>query len=163
IFKETKFNKFGIEDPYYETYTIEDPKGKKAPVVKRRKRPIPVGISEKDAKILKKLKRRAYRLDLLFSCCGFRVGWSCIIGFVPIIGDIFNVVLSLMLYRTALNLENGLPKRVQVRFLLNIVIDFAIGLVPIVGDFIDIAFKANSRNALLVEKHLAEIGQKRLK
>jgi hypothetical protein len=36
----------------------------------------------------------------------------------------------------------------------NILVDFALGALPLVGDLFDIGFKANRRNVLLVRNHL---------
>lgn len=38
---------------------------------------------------------------------------------------------------------------------MNIVVDAVIGIVPIIGDALDVAFKANVRNLRLLEGHLA--------
>jgi hypothetical protein len=43
--------------------------------------------------------------------------------------------------------------------LANVVIDGAIGLVPVVGDLFDFGFKANRRNVELVRRRLRERGQ----
>jgi len=65
-------------DPVYETYT--DDNGRQ----KRRKREIPPGLSKRDARILKSIKRRAHRLDAGINLCGFRVGWTFFVGtFLP--------------------------------------------------------------------------------
>lgn len=116
-------------------------------------------MSVNDAKIYEKVKRRAYRLDLLFNICGVRVGLGNLIGAVPIIGDILNIYLSILIFRLCLRVQGGLPVDIQIKMILNILIDFAIGLIPIVGDFIDILYKANSRNLLLLEKHLIQVGE----
>lgn len=47
--------------------------------------------------------------------------------------------------------------------LINIVIDFLIGLVPLAGDLADAVYKCNSRNAVLLERHLRDKGAKALK
>jgi hypothetical protein len=53
--------------------------------MKKVKRALPPGISEHDAQILNKVKRRAYKLDLsLFSIAGVRFGWSSVIGLFPL-------------------------------------------------------------------------------
>jgi hypothetical protein len=49
----------------------------------------------------------------------------------------------------------GVPGIIQVRMLLNLAIDLAIGLVPFAGDVADIFWKANSKNMLLLERHAA--------
>jgi Domain of unknown function (DUF4112) len=40
----------------------------------------------------------------------------------------------------------------------NLMLDFGIGLVPVIGDFADAWFKCNTRNNLLLEKYLREKG-----
>lgn len=42
----------------------------------------------------------------------------------------------------------------------NLLIDFGVGLIPVVGDFADAWFKCNTRNNVLLEKYLRERGQK---
>ncbi len=40
--------------------------------------------------------------------------------------------------------------------LLNIVLDFALGLVPFLGDLADAVFRANSQNAWILEEYLVK-------
>jgi hypothetical protein len=80
---------------------------------------------------------------------GFRIGIDPIIGLVPGIGDVIASTLSLWLVYDATRL--GIPKRVIARMVLNVMIEAAIGAVPVIGDFIDAAWKANARNMRLVE------------
>src|SRR5271163_74370 len=42
----------------------------------------------------------------------------------------------------------------------NVMIDFGIGMIPVVGDFADAWFKCNTRNNILLERYLREKGQK---
>jgi hypothetical protein len=44
--------------------------------------------------------------------------------------------------------------------LLNVFFDAAVGIVPFIGDFLDIAFKSNVRNLRLLESHLAKSAKK---
>lgn len=46
----------------------------------RTQRQLPPGLSDRDAAILRSVKRRAHHLDKGFSLCGVRFGWSFIIG-----------------------------------------------------------------------------------
>lgn len=78
------------------------------------------------------------------------------------VGDVAGILFSLMLLKTARSVDGGLPLDVQLQFLFNIIVDFLIGLIPIVGDVIEIMYKANSRNALILEKHLKTKGEKNL-
>ena len=51
---------------------------------KKKRRAVPAGISEHDAKVLNKVKRRAYFLDVgLFNFCGIKFGWGSAIGLIP--------------------------------------------------------------------------------
>ncbi|TGO29741.1 hypothetical protein BPAE_0011g00120 [Botrytis paeoniae] len=162
---ESVSNKFGSEDLYFETVPASRLDGvpSKKKTQKRRKA-IPAGISEKDAKILTKVKRRAYRLDMsLFNCCGIRFGWSSVIGLVPAIGDFIDLFMALMVFRTCSQVDGGLPNSVRSKMMFNIVLDFAVGLIPFAGDLVDAVFRANTRNALELERHLRDKGAKILK
>lgn len=46
----------------------------------RTQRQLPPGLSDRDAAILRSVKRRAHHLDKGFNLCGLRFGWSFIIG-----------------------------------------------------------------------------------
>ncbi|KAH3680285.1 hypothetical protein WICPIJ_008343 [Wickerhamomyces pijperi] len=162
IFRENKWNKFGTEDPYYQEYEIEQRSfltGSTSMKKVKKPRAVPEGISTNDSDILKKIMRRAYQLDMNFSVVGYRFGWNNVVSFVPFVGSACSVVLSLMLFKLALDLDGGLPWEVQAEFIGNIIIDFAISFIPFVGSLIEVMYKANSRNALLLEKHLYTKGQ----
>lgn len=74
-----------LQDPMFEHVPATRLDGKPSKKMKKVKRAIPPGISEHDAQILNKVKRRAYKLDLsLFSIAGVRFGWSSVIGIVPL-------------------------------------------------------------------------------
>lgn len=142
-------------DPYHETIPEEDlhfyqRKGAK------RKRKLPEFIPAEDLKILNSVKRKAYRLDLQLSICGFRLGWAGIIGLIPWIGDMIAGLLALQLVRKAEKILGGLPQDLRARMMANVAFDFGIGLIPLVGDFINVLYKCNSRNFVLLEKHLVE-------
>lgn len=68
-----------------------------------------------------------------------------------------------MVFRTASKVEDGLPPGVRVRMLINIIFDFVIGIVPFIGDLADAAFRANTKNAAILEAHLREKGKKSLR
>lgn len=81
---------------------------------------------------------------------GFRIGIDPIIGLIPGIGDVIASSLSIWLVYEGARL--GVRKRVLARMVLNVMIEAAIGAVPVIGDFIDAAWKANARNMRLVEQ-----------
>lgn len=164
ILAESVQNKFGTEDPYFEKVPATRLNGTPSGKYKKRKKALPPGISEHDAKVLTKVKRRAYRLDMcLFSCFGLRFGWGSVIGIIPGIGDVLDALLAVMVLRTCSTIEDGLPAPVRAKMVMNILLDFIIGIVPFLGDIVDAAFKANTRNAAVLEEHLREKGKKALR
>ena len=52
----------------------------------------------------------------------------------------------------------GVPKTVMLRMVINVALDFAVGIVPVVGDFIDVGFRANRRNVALLRDYFAKAG-----
>jgi hypothetical protein len=46
-----------------------------------------------------------------------------------------------------------LPLVVQARMVLNAALDMLLGVVPVLGDLVDIGWKANLRNLALLERH----------
>ncbi|KAF5516866.1 putative membrane protein [Colletotrichum siamense] len=164
ILAEKVENKFGREDPYFETVPATRLDGRPTKKVKKRRKALPPGISAKDGEVLTKVKRRAYRLDMsLFSLCGVRFGWSSVIGIVPAIGDALDAFMALMVFKTCNKVEGGLPGSLKSKMLFNIIVDFAIGLVPFIGDIADAAFRCNTKNAILLEDYLREQGKKNLR
>lgn len=48
----------------------------------------------------------------------------------------------------------NLPNELVSKMMFNIVFDFLIGLVPVIGDIMDIMYKCNTKNAILLEDYL---------
>lgn len=76
-------NNFGSDDPYFEHVAAVDMNGKATGKYSKRKRAIPPGLTKQEEKVLKKVTRRAHRLDNCINFCGIRIGWSAIIGIIP--------------------------------------------------------------------------------
>ncbi|KAH9850356.1 hypothetical protein C2E23DRAFT_782710 [Lenzites betulinus] len=153
---ERNLKQYQPADPLYETYV--DKKGRQ----RRRKRDTPPGLSTRDAKILKSVQRRAHYLDKGFSLCGLRFGWTFIIGIIPGAGDIADASLNYFLVvRKAKQAE--IPGWLLRQMLLNNAVSAGVGFIPIAGDVILAMFKANSRNAALLEEFLRIRGEEFLK
>ncbi|KAJ6588413.1 hypothetical protein B0H19DRAFT_1013241 [Mycena capillaripes] len=153
---EKHLQQYSPADPMYEEYT--DDRGK----TRRRRRDIPPGLSARDAKILKSIQRRAHYLDKGFSLCGMRFGWTFIIGIIPGAGDVADVSLNyLLVVRKARKAD--LPQWLVRKMLANNAASALMGLVPFAGDVALAAFKANSRNAALLEEFLRIRGEEFLK
>lgn len=159
VLKDNQLNRFGVEDPYYEDIVVGQSKNGQ-PKYKKVVRRVPEGISQHDKDILSKVKKQAYRYDMWFTALGMRFGLSSLVGLVPIVGSIVTTYWSLSLFLNARGLDDGLPLDIQLLFLFNILVDFLLSLIPIVGDIIEVGYKANLRNFLLLEKHLVRIGQR---
>ncbi|RCK55876.1 hypothetical protein Cantr_05317 [Candida viswanathii] len=143
------------QDPYFEEIPENELHFYQRKGAKRRRK-LPNFIPDHDLKILNSVKNRAYRLDLQLSLCGIRIGWAGVIGLIPWIGDLIAFYFALQLVRTAKTVEGGLPKSLETEMMANVMFDFGIGLIPIVGDFINVLYKCNSRNFVLLEKHLVK-------
>ncbi|CAG8164326.1 unnamed protein product [Penicillium salamii] len=116
---------------------------------------IPSGLSENDSEVLSKVKRRAYQLDYaLFNFCGIHFGWGSVIGLVPLIGDASDTALAIMVVRSCGEIDGGLPADLRLKMMGNVILDLLIGLCPLVGDLADAIYKANIRNAHILETYL---------
>jgi hypothetical protein len=82
---------------------------------------------------------------------GYRIGIDPIVGLIPGFGDFIGAALSFYLVYEAARL--GLPKRVLLRMCGNVLIEVLVGEIPLLGDIFDAVWKANLRNARLVEMH----------
>ena len=82
----------------------------------------------------------------------FRFGLDPLMGLLPGLGDTGSAIVSAMALIAAA--RRGLPKILLARMSLNILINEAIGIIPIVGDAFSFWFKSNARNyELLKQSH----------
>lgn len=82
-----------------------------------------------------------------------RIGLDPILGLIPGGGDLASAALSAYIVYVAI--QRGAPRSVIWRMLGNIGVDTVGGSVPVVGDLFDVAFKANAKNADLLEQYAA--------
>jgi hypothetical protein len=82
----------------------------------------------------------------------YRIGLDPLIGLIPVLGDLIAMAIGSYIVLTAARL--GVPRAVVMRMLVNLGIDVVLGAVPFAGDVLDAAWKANSRNARLLEQAL---------
>jgi len=99
---------------------------------------------------LRRIEKIAYLFDARFEIPGtkMRIGWDGLIGLVPGVGDTLTLLPQLYLLFEAIRLKLG--TKAILKMLLNILIDWLVGTIPVVGDLFDVAFKSNLRNAKIV-------------
>jgi hypothetical protein len=99
------------------------------------------------------LRRWSRLMDSAYRVPGTRLrfGWDPIVGLVPGVGDVATASFAVTILYHAYLL--GVPKVVMGRMLLNILLDLAVGLMPFAGDIADVAWKSNSANLALLERH----------
>jgi hypothetical protein len=105
---------------------------------------------------LEALRKISQLLDSAFLVPGttWRVGLDPIFGLVPGLGDLVSPLFTAgILWQGR---ELGLPKVVQLRMIFNVAIDALVGIVPLVGDLFDFAWKANDMNMALLDRHARE-------
>jgi hypothetical protein len=83
-----------------------------------------------------------------------RVGLDALLGLVPVVGDLVSGALGLYLVLEARQL--GASRWLQARMIGNLLMDTAVGAVPVAGDLFDIYFKAHVRNLKLLQASLGE-------
>jgi hypothetical protein len=81
-----------------------------------------------------------------------RFGLDFLLGLFPGLSDAVTSVISLLIVHHAW--AAGASKLTLARMLGNVGIDFLVGSVPLFGDVFDFAWKANRKNARLLEAHL---------
>lgn len=102
------------------------------------------------------IDRLAKLMDNKFTIPGtsIRFGLDSILGLIPGAGDLSTFAVSgYMLWIMA---QNGASGFLLARMTLNILIDAVFGVVPILGDIFDLAFKANIRNMKLMQQYYQE-------
>lgn len=98
------------------------------------------------AKIFTKL------LESQFTVWNFKFGLDPILGLFPGAGDALAATLSLYIVFVAI--IHKLPWIKILKMVINIILDFLVGSVPVLGDFFDFFINPNTRNMQILEKHL---------
>ena len=113
----------------------------------------------KEERILRELPTISRLMDTAIGIPGtkLRVGVDSIIGLLPVGGDVASLLVSLYLMNRARQL--GASGKVLTKMLGNVLLDTAVGSVPIAGDAFDVIFKANQRNVDLLLKEYPALEQ----
>lgn len=103
------------------------------------------------------MEKLAWLLDGVVRIPGtrWRFGLDSLIGLFPGVGDVAGMLLGAGILYQGVRL--GAPRPVIIGMLRNLVVDAAGGLIPVVGDLFDFAYRAHRRNADLLIEHLDRV------
>jgi hypothetical protein len=111
---------------------------------------------EPDAKAptLKRLRQLSRLLDNIVTIPGTKIGFGLdpILGLIPIGGDFLGVMFSSYIILEAARL--GVSRATLGKMVFNVIVDGLVGAVPVLGDFFDFAWRANTNNIKLLEEYL---------
>jgi hypothetical protein len=99
----------------------------------------------KSAEVFTNLMENKFRIG------PFKFGFDAVIGLIPGGGDTVTAILALYLVWVGVQID--LPREQLMKILSNILLDFLIGLVPILGDLGDFVFKSNVKNLEILKQH----------
>lgn len=111
-------------------------------------------VTDRKATTLKRLRAISHLLDNAIAIPGtkYRVGIDPLLGLIPGGGDTVSALFSAYIIWEAAML--GLPRETLTRMFYNVLFDTVAGSVPVAGDILDVAWKANTKNVGLLEAHL---------
>jgi hypothetical protein len=92
----------------------------------------------------------AWLLDSSIPIPGTRltIGLDALVGLLPFLGDLIGVLASSFILAEANRM--GVGRTILARMAFNVAVEGVIGIVPIVGDVFDAAWKANQKNVRLL-------------
>ncbi len=102
------------------------------------------------------LARTIFRvMDEAFTVPGtnFKFGIDPLLGFLPVAGDAVSLVVSGLVVMLAV--RQGVNFSTLLKMTGNVMLDFLVGSIPVLGNIFDFGFKANRRNLSLLEKFYA--------
>jgi hypothetical protein len=110
--------------------------------------------SLKDEAVARNLERIAWLMDraLIIPGTKISVGLDALLGLLPVGGDFLTGLVQVGLVLIALR-HYKVPKSVAVRMMANVLLDIAVGSIPLLGDLFDVGFKANTRNVRLLQPY----------
>jgi hypothetical protein len=116
----------------------------------------PVQVTLRDSDDARRVQLLARALDSAIRIPGTRItfGLDSIVGLIPGAGDLASALASG--YIVLASARMGVKPSDVARMILNIGVETLLGSVQLVGNIFDVGFRANLRNAALLDLHLAE-------
>ena len=108
---------------------------------------------ESHTRTLAALRKWSVLLDSAFRVPGTSLtfGLDPILGLIPGLGDLTTPLFSALLLLHAVRMR--IPRVIQLRMLINAVVDILVGFIPVIGDLFDFGWKANVWNLALLERY----------
>jgi hypothetical protein len=110
---------------------------------------------------IERLRRLARLIDAAGRLPGtrFRFGLNSVIELAPGAGDAVLTLISLYIVYEAARL--GLPRSKIIRMLVNVAVEAGLGVVLLLGDLLDVVWKANLRNVTIIDEHFGIMTNRR--
>ncbi|KAL0091400.1 hypothetical protein J3Q64DRAFT_1709234 [Phycomyces blakesleeanus] len=108
--------------------------------------------TEQKTKKLGNIKQIAHWLDSAVPGSPIPLGLDPFLSLIPFIGGFLGSLFAM--YQIYLSTQFGIPLWLLLRMLLNVFIDFMLGMIPVAGSFLDMFYKANLWNAEALEDWL---------
>jgi hypothetical protein len=114
---------------------------------------LPPEEKQKRAELEPLFRWLAFFMDNLLQLPGtkLRFGLDPLLGLLPAVGDTGSAIISALALIAAA--RRGLPKILLARMGLNILINEAVGIIPVLGDAFSFWFKSNQRNYELLKRY----------
>src|SRR5690349_8699361 len=111
-----------------------------------------VSKNRNPARVEKSLEQLSWLMDDMFRIpvIGWRFGLDALVGLIPGFGDTATSLVSFYILAAAVRYR--VPKITLLRMGMNVGIDYLVGSLPLVGDFLDAWWKSNHRNLDLLKK-----------
>jgi len=101
--------------------------------------------------VARNLERIAWLMDRAIKIPGTNIslGLDALLGLLPVGGDVLTGFVQAGLVLVALK-HYRVPRAVAARMMGNVLLDIAVGAIPLLGDMFDVFFKANTANLKLL-------------
>src|SRR3954451_21641173 len=115
--------------------------------------PTPNVTHESHGRTLTALRKWSVLLDSAFRVPGTSLtfGLDPLLGLIPGLGDLTTALFAALLLLHAVRMR--IPRVIQLRMLINALVDILVGFVPVIGDLFDFGWKANVWNLALLERY----------
>ena len=102
------------------------------------------------------IEKLTHWMDNAFRIPGtdIRFGLDPIIGLIPFLGDMLGYAISGTMILSMV--RKGISMKVALLMIANVVFDYLLSSIPVLGDIFDFGFKANQRNLLLLKRYQSE-------